>query len=337
MSIGEIWKNIINEDVSKNVSYVLGACGVLANFFGFLICLIDGSPISGKIATGSSLLFVTVFSFLAYRFKWYEIYNLVVTFACCNILFPMIFFGTGGIKKAFILYLFIAAIAYGVSMKNVWNLIFPVSTLMEYNFMIIISYNQYSPISMMGGARLQTILLGFNVVFCFIFIFLSFITLITHKYYEISKKQILQDGLTGLYNRRKFNEDVAQEKYRIAVMVDIDNFHNVNNEYGHQYGDLVLQKLANICLTFACDEFRVYRYGGEEFFILSRLTKEKTLENIKNIQNIFCENLNQTLSIGAVTKYDYETYQQIIKRADENMYFVKHNGKNKIYFDGAFL
>lgn len=337
MTFSEIWKSIINEEVSKNVSRVLSICGLLANFFGFLICLTDGTPIVGKIATGSSLLFVIVFSYLAFRFKWYEIYNLAVTFVCCNVLFPMIFFGTGGIKKAFILYLFIAAVAYGISMKNIWHLIFPISTLVEYDFVIAFSYNQYASIGMADDIRLKTILLGFNVVFCFIFIFLSFITFITYKYYEISKKQIFQDELTSLYNRRKFNEDITQEKYKIAIMMDIDDFRNANNKYGHQYGDFVLQKLASICLTFACDEFKIYRYGGEEFFILSRLSKEKTLENLRNIQNVFCENLSQTLSIGAVTKYDYEPYQQIVKRADKNMYFVKHNGKNQICFDGDFV
>lgn len=331
------FEHFVNSDVNKTTSCVLGVSGIIANLCGFLICLIDGAPITGKLATGACLLFLIAYSAIAYKLKWYNAYNLSISFLACNVAFPAIFFGTGGIQKAFVFYLFIAAVAYGVSMRKWWYAVFPIATLLEYNICIAFSYNRVTLHNLFGNVRLTTLLLGFNVMFVFIFCFLVFFLGITSRYYNQLNKQVFHDELTRLYNRRRFNEDVKEEKYRFGIMMDIDNFHEVNNKYGHQYGDLVLQKLAEICLSFACDEFKVYRYGGEEFFILSRLPRSKTFKNIRDIQSIFESDLNQTLSVGMASKIDYEPYQKTIKRADEYMYFVKHNGKNNISFDGTML
>lgn len=333
-TIKKFLKRILDDDINKSSSIILGLSGILANAAGVLICLIDGAPLSGKITTCVSLLFLLLYSWFCYKKELFNVYNLTVTFAACNILFPFIFFSTGGIQKAFIFYFYIAAVAYGISMRKWWNVMFPLATIIEYNLAIIISYMHHVSVNMFGAVRLSTLLLGFNVNFIFIFFFLCFFVGNTKRFYNELRKQVFNDDLTKLYNRKKFNTDIKERKYRFGIMLDIDNFHICNNNYGHQYGDLVLRKLAEICLSFSCDEFKIYRYGGEEFFILSRLPFSRTYKNLRDIQTIFQKDLNQTLSIGITAKFDYDHYQQVIRRADENMYFVKNNGKNNICYDG---
>ena len=85
------------------------------------------------------------------------------------------------------------------------------------------------------------------------------------------------------------------------------------------------------------DEFKVYRYGGEEFIILSRLGTQDTITKIKNIQNLYYQALGITVSVGVAQNADYLTYKQVVKQADENMFFVKQHGKNGISLDGANL
>ena len=120
-------------------------------------------------------------------------------------------------------------------------------------------------------------------------------------------------------------------------MIDIDDFHLCNNEHGHQFGDLCLKKLGDVCLFVSSDEFKVYRYGGEEFVILSRLSTQETVTKLKNIQNLYYQQMGITISIGVAQNADYLTYQQVLKQADENMFYVKHNGKNNISIDGSSL
>jgi diguanylate cyclase (GGDEF)-like protein len=145
------------------------------------------------------------------------------------------------------------------------------------------------------------------------------------------------DDLTGLYNRRKFNDEIQNNYFRYAIMMDIDNFHEVNNEHGHQFGDLVLKKLADICMFCGNDEFKTYRYGGEEFLILSRLDTAKTIDKIKAIMNLFYKEFGITISVGVARNNDLDDPRQVVKKADENMFFVKSHGKNNISFNGSSL
>lgn len=325
-----------NMDIA--VSHLLAASGIFANFCGLLVCFLVNTPIEGCIATGVSLLFIIAYSIFCFKLKKYDFYNLSISFVSCNVLFPYIFFTTGGLQKAFIFYFFIAAIAYGISMRKTWHSMFPICTFFEYNFIIYIDYmHQEIGSNFLGGVDLKTLMMAFSVMFIFIFSFMLFFTTVARKWQSNLSKQVFYDELTGLYNRRKFNEDIKLEAFRFGIMIDIDDFHSVNNTYGHQYGDLVLQKLAEICLSFACDEFKVYRYGGEEFFILSRLDCERTIKNIKDISTIFKNDLNLTISAGVSSKLDYEPYQKIIKKADENMYSVKKNGKNAVSLNGVIV
>jgi diguanylate cyclase (GGDEF)-like protein len=151
-----------------------------------------------------------------------------------------------------------------------------------------------------------------------------------------------RDGLTGLLNRRAFIEQLemfARIKPKAAlIMIDIDHFKQLNDQYGHNVGDQVLKRLSSVLLGAKRGSDRVGRFGGQEFIILLQDISDAGLNAyckrlLKNISNIDFSNiapiLEITVSMGATTAILVETnIDQLIQQADEAMYCVKHNGRN---------
>jgi len=155
---------------------------------------------------------------------------------------------------------------------------------------------------------------------------------------ELSTK----DVLTGLYNRRyienilitiKNNFNRYNESFCI-VMIDIDNFKEVNDLYGHQIGDEVLKSIANILKENSRVTDIIGRWGGEEFLLV--ITKS-SLENAQivaeklraKVDSIFFEVVGKkTISLG-ISQY-YENIEQTINAADTALYKAKKSGRNKV-------
>ncbi len=171
--------------------------------------------------------------------------------------------------------------------------------------------------------------------------------LILAKYnYELEKSSGT-DYLTQIYNRNKFYEIVEREKksseryaYQSALMLlDIDHFKEINDTYGHCWGDEVLKKLADEILKNIRETDIFARWGGEEFVILLPHTdKEGALKAAEKIRVVICESQLEeleeiTISIG-VTVIDPENYDidEVIKRADMAMYEAKENGRNRVAY-----
>ncbi|OGH00960.1 MAG: hypothetical protein A2600_03690 [Candidatus Lambdaproteobacteria bacterium RIFOXYD1_FULL_56_27] len=163
---------------------------------------------------------------------------------------------------------------------------------------------------------------------------------------DFIKEQSLKDELTTLYNRRYLEEIAADfiEKYKDRrlgfMMLDIDHFKRVNDEQGHDAGDLILRGIAQVVKKSVGSKDMVIRFGGEEILILSFHTRsgetKKLAEKIRaNIEeaNFPYGNLviKKTASIG-YTEYP-ETADHFwicIKHADIAMYSAKKSGRNKV-------
>lgn len=161
--------------------------------------------------------------------------------------------------------------------------------------------------------------------------------------------QARTDSLTGLLNRRTFDEELAEEFSRLqrrrskysVLMLDIDKFKNLNDTYGHAFGDTVLRSLAQCCK----DNIRLHdtlaRIGGEEFSIISPHNSQKAAQKMaeklrQRIEDLSFECEGQTLkvtvSIG-VSEVDFEDYDHtsVLERADEAMYEAKERGRNQVF------
>lgn len=153
------------------------------------------------------------------------------------------------------------------------------------------------------------------------------------------KAQNLHDGLTNVYNRKSF--DTMYEKYRekddnfVLVMIDIDNFKLINDNYGHKFGDIVIKGITNTISVMLEQEDKVFRYGGEEFSVLIRNKSGEEVVNI--IDNIriaiankkWSEDVTVTISAGVAHISDSKN---VLEEADKNLYKAKQLGRNKVVY-----
>ncbi len=164
---------------------------------------------------------------------------------------------------------------------------------------------------------------------------------------EINKKLATTDELTGLYNRRYFMDKLAQQKALserddsdfVIVFCDLDHFKNINDTFGHQQGDVVLQKFSEILTTSIREIDYAARFGGEEFVCLLVNTDIenaiKVTERIRdslesyNFSDI-APSLHATVSIGISNFKQFNTIQETLMNADNRMYRAKHLGRNKV-------
>ena len=156
----------------------------------------------------------------------------------------------------------------------------------------------------------------------------------------------ITDNLTGLANRNRLDEILQNELERCArfnhsfgfVMLDIDHFKCVNDEYGHQIGDDILVSIANIIKENTRATDILVRWGGEEFALVCLETnKEGILSLVENIRqkvqnHVFEKVGSKTISIGITLSTKEDTIFSVIKRADEALYKAKHNGRNRVEF-----
>jgi len=171
---------------------------------------------------------------------------------------------------------------------------------------------------------------------------------------EILKWLSITDPLTGLYNRRYFIEQIELEFKRSKrynrdlslLMLDIDHFKAVNDNYGHQVGDIVLRKISSIIINQLRDSDLAFRYGGEEFMVILPETKPDDAMNVaKRMKQEIMDtehayrnlNFKVTASIGIVSIKDmlgrFETVDDIIKKVDDNLYKAKNSGRNTIIYE----
>ena len=172
---------------------------------------------------------------------------------------------------------------------------------------------------------------------------------------EAEAKKAYYDALTGIYNRRFFDENLKRLLKTLShsggtlslMMIDIDFFKIYNDTYGHSEGDNYLKIVAEtLSKSIARADDFVARYGGEEFAVVlpntdefgARLVAERLLKNIRDL-NIPHEKNDAancvTISIGVITgKTEYtQKTDDYIKRADEMLYISKQNGRNRYTFD----
>lgn len=169
----------------------------------------------------------------------------------------------------------------------------------------------------------------------------------------ISFEMSRYDPLTRAANRSSLFSDIQEEIFKTFIygeafailMLDIDDFKAINDNFGHQLGDLALIKIVEIIRNNVRDKNKVYRFGGDEFFVILPATDIKTAEtiahrllsNIRQINTIYnLTGIDITVSIGLTDftgknsdKSNYDI-QGILKKVDQAMYDAKINGKNRV-------
>lgn len=161
------------------------------------------------------------------------------------------------------------------------------------------------------------------------------------------KRLSIRDGLTGLYNRRYFDENLKREAIRafrqhyglFLLLVDVDNFKDYNDHFGHQKGDELLKELARLMMLYSRDNVdSVYRYGGDEFAVIIPHAEHKQAMMVaKRLRSKFnmCKLGSASLSMGMAQlqgglntlEHDLEN---LLRTADQYLYLAKNNGGDQI-------
>ena len=170
---------------------------------------------------------------------------------------------------------------------------------------------------------------------------------------EKLREQAKRDSLTGLFNRRYLEGTMERELARCRregapltmLMIDVDHFKMVNDDYGHQAGDDVLRVFGKLLLEHARTEDIVCRYGGEEFLlVLPKMPLDIALERAGQLLKIFQETtvphgekrIRTTVSIGvATTQKHADAAEELLKCADKALYQAKAEGRNRVVAFGA--
>ena len=170
-----------------------------------------------------------------------------------------------------------------------------------------------------------------------------------HEMQSALEKQGIEDPLTGCFNRRKLNEDVRMELSRAkrldenlsVLMIDLDYFKKINDNYGHLAGDVVLKAAVNAMKYQLRDYDTLYRYGGEEFTaLLPEISHQQALIAAERIRNALSNTqiridsdqfVSVTASIGIATfPGDAEDCESLLNSADRAVFKAKDLGRNRV-------
>lgn len=181
-----------------------------------------------------------------------------------------------------------------------------------------------------------------SILFGGLAIILGLTTLWYRRRHNISKALADVDSLTGAYTRRAINSwlnFISPEQVNCAVLLDVDHFKKINDNYGHNLGDEVLKTLSQIIIKRIRKIDRLCRYGGEEFLLVIQATDISEAKAIINAIRKEVEGIeywgeqevpfNVSFSAGIVTFKSTDKIESVLERADHLLYEAKRTGRAK--------
>ncbi len=349
-------KSVQEYSLEEKISLVLLLSGLLMSSFGFITNLAFNMPFTQNWPNlVNAIYLVSILYFFGDNiFQISKITILIIGF----VYFPYLFVMSNGHLGAGPIY-FLMIIVYIAFFHRGKSLLFTLFGLLTlYLSLIILSY--LHPELVVPYTDDLTRLIDIIIAFTSVSIVVSVIGYVVFTEYS-REKEIIQnlmsevqlknvileetsitDSLTKTRSRKFFMETLNQkfdmEKKVFVLMLDIDHFKQVNDTYGHLFGDEVLKEIAETLIKSTRNEDIVARYGGEEFSILIDCEQCESVSDIAeririNVQELsFDNNISVTISIGVTKSQQDDTSYEILKRADDNLYLAKQQGRNKVIY-----
>jgi cyclic di-GMP phosphodiesterase len=168
-------------------------------------------------------------------------------------------------------------------------------------------------------------------------------SLANERMFALSHAEARRDALTGLANKRAFDEhaEVSLTRARVArgqvslVLFDLDDFKQINDRDGHLVGDEVLREVGRVLMRVVRADDEVFRIGGEEFAVVIGGGPDEAVEVARRVQSAFAEQqrgpLLPTVSVGIATfPLNADTAVDLLRKADVALYAAKFAGKNRV-------
>jgi diguanylate cyclase (GGDEF)-like protein len=240
---------------------------------------------------------------LLFHSIWLEFYLFLLIFLCLYLVSP--FIGQGLKYRLGLVVYFIAHLSYVINMY-----------VYDYNKPLLETLEHFLPI------------LFYAIIFLFIFDRVVELLQAVHH-------SAITDGFTGLYNRRYFmnrmNEFIKRKTKLSVIFSDIDNFKELNDTQGHQKGDEVLKQVAKIMIEESEDIGIAGRYGGEELVILVTESSVNMRDFTENLRKRIELEAHVTVSVGFSMYKPGLSAEELVKQADQAMYYAKKSGKNRVH------
>ena len=318
------------------------------------------SPEANIATLASGLMLAAVF-FVAYRLDRMDLARLMLCYILNCFVIPLAFFFCGGIDSGMPLYMIAGVFLLIPVLKGYRRIICLIISFVVDIICIIVSYF-YMPGAKVSSVPKKDILTHLTLEARFIDMICSLIligmylilttALIMNAYQKEKEAReallIKLDGLskidelTGLYNRREFFnylEKTPLDDRFYMIMIDLDNFKDKNDTYGHAFGDDVLKVFADIMKKAIKDEDEIIaRFGGEEFMMIIKAdSKDAAFKRIDEARKAFEDkkwdvdaDLKITFSAGLIHLKEYDNITQALSAADRLLYLAKENGRNMI-------
>lgn len=259
---------------------------------------------------------------------WKFLYFSVVIY----IMMPISFIDSGGSNNNTIGYLFIITICVSFFFWGWQRYFFVTSTVVMFNLLLIIENKMPQVIKVYAE---ETQMLD-RMVQISLLVFLAFLFLKTFSdAYSKDKARLDEivniDSLTGLNNRRSF-DDYLQEalsrhsvEYDFLLFIDIDHFKEINDTKGHHYGDMMIQSTGKFLRTIFLKTGFVARWGGDEFAVVFKGNEQELVKHISEL----IENNDVPVSCGFTEIHQGVVAETLLQQADHALYESKNKGRNQ--------
>lgn len=353
-SLKDLWATLFSPKVplEKRITYAMVICAMMGELFGFIESYLIGLPLFAVLLPLISFFLLAVLSIWGLKTKKTRLFAFISISISALILFPLMFIENAGLHGGMPYYFMIAFLCTALALRGKTRLILFITILIEYSCLFFL-YRYYPQIfTTMDHEeafidQLCSMIISSIILFAFACAVSSQNYRDRHKIQQLSllyERQANTDELTGLYNRRYFNNFLKLAiltlgdtgKLHIA-MFDIDDFKFVNDKYGHPYGDTILKQFAQILQKTENEGVTSCRYGGEEFLLLiPKKNKEDALKLVEEVlENTRTEiKLKDgrfvTVSAGFTTCKEDMTYDVLLQEVDKKLYTAKSSGKNRV-------
>ena len=340
--------------LQKRISYAMVICAAFGELFGAIESYLIGLPFISVILPLLSFLFLVILSIWGFKTKKTNLFATICIIITGLIIFPMMFFANAGLNGGMPFYLMVAVICTALGLRGKTRFIIFGLIIIEYSglFLVYRFHPEFFTTMDYEEAfidKICSMIIASCVLFTFSYIVSKQNSHDRHKIEQLSllyERQANTDELTGLYNRRYFNNFLKLAiltlgdtgKLHIA-MFDIDDFKYVNDKYGHPFGDTVLKHFGVILDETRMSGVTACRYGGEEFLLLiPKKNREEALALVEEVLKKtrdrirLDENKFVTVSAGFITCTEDMTYDILLQEVDKKLYTAKSTGKNKVIY-----